>query len=42
MSFSPYDGLQCSIRRGSRFPPPEESAMQQKITPTLWFDTEAE
>jgi predicted 3-demethylubiquinone-9 3-methyltransferase (glyoxalase superfamily) len=38
-------GLQVKYpSRGARFPPKREerSAMQQKIVPNLWFDTEAE
>jgi predicted 3-demethylubiquinone-9 3-methyltransferase (glyoxalase superfamily) len=34
-------GLEVNIRRGSPIPPRREDAMQ-KITPNLWFDTEAQ
>src|SRR5215210_6904526 len=44
MSFAPCDGLKAqypSRATGSRRTR-RHSAMQQKITPNLWFDTEAE
>lgn len=43
MSFSPYDGLSVQYPSREALPPVrEDAAMQQKVTPNLWFDTEAE
>ena len=42
MSIPLFGGLEVSIRRGKRFRHERSRAMQQKITPNLWFDTEAE